>query len=196
LVKVSPLIWTAPFWAQGDLRRTELTTRGPDGIYTSKYDGYVNRDDPSPIIRHAEAVLNAAEANVRLGNAGEALVLLNSVRNRAIPAGTVPFTEAGLAGQEGGILQAILNEKRIEFLAEGIWWYDIHRLSGMGELPGIPPKVPSRSVNDISQYEEGVWGSEDLDHSLPYDNPQFIWPLPLQEIVNNPVLAGQQNPGY
>jgi len=195
LVKISPLIWTAPFWLEGDARR-EITTSNPDGIFTAKYTGYINRDDPAPIIRYAEAVLNAAEANARLGNAAEAVQLLNSVRNRAVPEGTAPYTAAGLAGQQGGVLQAIWNEKRIEFLAEGIWWYDIHRLSGLGDLPGIPPKVPSRSVNSINQYAPGVWTPNRLDHSLPYENPQFVWPIPLQEIVNNPVLAGQQNPGY
>lgn len=196
LVKISPLIWTAPFWLEGDSRR-EITSSNADGIFTAKYTGYINRDDPTPIIRYAEAVLNAAEANARLGNNGEATNLLNSVRSRAVPAGTAPYTAAGLAGQQGGVLQAIWNEKRIEFLAEGIWWYDIHRLSGLGELSGIPPKVPSRSVNSIELYEPGVWDDpEDLDHSLEYESNLFIWPLPLQEVVNNPVLAGQQNPGY
>jgi starch-binding outer membrane protein, SusD/RagB family len=195
LVKVSPLIWNEPFWLQGDLRRELLTTRGPDGIYTSKYDGYVNRDDPAPIIRYAEAVLNAAEAHARLGNLDQAVGLLNAVRNRSVPEGTPGYTAAGLGGQMG-IIQGIINEKRIEFLAEGVYWYDIHRLSGMGEMNGIPPKVPSRGVNDISQYQPGVFGPEDLDHSLPYSDPQFVWPIPLQEIINNPLLAGQQNPGY
>jgi len=195
LVKVSPLIWNEPFWLEGDLRRTELTTVGPDGIYTSKYDGYVNRDDPSPIIRYAEAVLNAAEAHARLGNVTEAVALLNSVRSRSVPEGTPPLV-AGELGDQMGVIDAIINEKRIEFLAEGVYWYDIHRLSGMGERNGIPPKAPSRGVNDISQYEPGVWGPEDLDHSLPYSDPQFVWPIPLQEIINNPTLAQQQNPGY
>ena len=196
LVKISPLIWVEPFWLEGDLRRTELTTSNPDGIFTSKYPSYILRDDPSPVIRYAEAVLNAAEANARLGNAEVAVALLNSVRNRSVPAGTAEYTAAGLAGEEGGIVQAIINEKRIEFLAEGIYWYDIHRLSGMGEKDGIPAKVPSRSVNSLAQYQPGFWGPEDLDHSLPYESTLFVWPLPLQEIVNNPLLAGQQNPGY
>lgn len=201
LVKISPLIWVAPFWVEGDIRRTELTSINPtgaqQGIFTTKYDSYINRDDPSPIIRYAEAVLNAAEANARLGNSDEAVELLNSVRSRAVPAGTAPYTAAGLGAQQGGIVQAIINEKRIEFLAEGIYWYDIHRLSGMGEKDGIPPKVPSRAVNNINQYQPGVWDDPDrLDHSLPYTAPQFIWPIPNQETVNNPVLAGQQNPGY
>jgi len=201
LVKISPLIWVEPFWLEGDLRRSELTSINPSGpqqgIFTTKYDGYINRDDPSPIIRYAEAVLNAAEANARLGNSEVAVTLLNSVRNRSVPAGTAPYTAAGLGAQPGGIVQAIINEKRIEFLAEGIAWYDIHRRSGMGEIPGIPPKVPSRSVNNINQYLPGVWSDPNsLDHSLPYTDPQFVWPIPLQEIVNNPLLAGQQNPGY
>jgi starch-binding outer membrane protein, SusD/RagB family len=193
LVKVSPLIWNAPFWLPEDRRRTTLTTSGPDGIYSGKYTGYINRDDPTPLFRYAEAVLNAAEANARLGNLDQAVNLLNSVRNRSIPAGAAPYTAGGLGGA-AGVLQAIWNEKRIEFLAEGVYWYDIHRLSGLGEIPGIPAKAASRSIGSIAQYEPGA--NITLDHALPYTSHLFIWPLPLQEVVNNPLLAGQQNPGY
>ncbi|WP_143959341.1 RagB/SusD family nutrient uptake outer membrane protein [Litoribacter populi] len=191
LVKISPLIWNEPFWVEDDLRRTELTTSSPDGYYTAKYTGYINRDDPTPLIRYAEVVLNAAEAHARLGDEATALTLLNSVRDRATPEGT-PSYDAGALPD--GVIQGIWNEKRIEFLAEGLWWYDIHRLSGMGELPGIPPKAASRSIGSIEQYEPDA--DITLDHSVPYSSNLFVWAIPLQEIVNNPLLAGQQNPGY
>jgi starch-binding outer membrane protein, SusD/RagB family len=193
LVKVSPLIWNVPFWLPEDARRTTLTTTGPQGIYTSKYTGYINRDDPTPMIRYAEAVLNAAEANARLGNLDVAVGLLNSVRDRSVPAGTPSFS-AGELGDMMGVLQAIWNERRIEFLAEGIYWYDIHRLSGSGDLPGIPGKAPSRSITSIDFYEPGA--NITPAHSLPFSSNLFVWPIPLQEIVNNPILAEQQNPGY
>ncbi|MBS9523473.1 RagB/SusD family nutrient uptake outer membrane protein [Litoribacter alkaliphilus] len=191
LVKISPVIWNAPFWLEGDARRTELTSSSDIGIFTSKYDDYINRGNPTPLIRYAEIVLIAAEAHARLGDEGQALELLNSVRDRAIPEGAASLTAGDLSD---GILQAIWNEKRVELLAEGAYWYDIHRLSGRGDMDGIPAKAPSRSITSIDFYAPDADIS--LDHSLPYSSNLFIWPIPLQEVVNNPVLAGQQNPGY
>ena len=32
--------------------------------------------------------------------------------------------------------------------------------------------------------------------AIPYANFRFIWPLPIEEINNNPTLKTQQNPGW
>ncbi|MBW3468095.1 RagB/SusD family nutrient uptake outer membrane protein [Arthrospiribacter ruber] len=199
LIKISPFFWNEDFWLEGDLRRTELTSSNEDGIYTAKYTGYIDRDDPTPLLRYAEAVLSAAEANARLGNLQEALALLNSVRDRAIPDDASSYTLADVGGNAEGLIEAILNEKRIEFLAEAIRWYDIHRLAGMGELDGVPAKTPSRAVTSIEFYDpEVLFGEDGLSptHSIAYDESIFLWPIPLQEVVNNPTLAQEQNPGY
>ena len=32
--------------------------------------------------------------------------------------------------------------------------------------------------------------------AIPYNATAFLWPIPQQEIKNNPTLAEQQNPGW
>lgn len=190
LVKISPVIWKADFWLADDLRRTELTTSSATGRFTAKYYTYGIYDDAVPLVRYAEVVLNAAEAHARLDQDDEAVAALNSVRDRALPDGAESYTVAGLGDD---LLQAILNERRIEFLAEGRRWSDIHRLSGEGLMDGIPLKAQTRSVTTIDQYADAT---VNMDHSLSYSSTNFIWPIPLEETLYNPILAAQQNPGY
>lgn len=193
LVKISPLIWRADFWHADDTRRSGLTARNAAGIYTAKYIDHVTRTDPNPILRYAEVALNAAEASAHQGDLGAAVDLLNSVRSRALPASVPAFTVAGLGG-EAGVLQAIYNERRIEFLAEGRRWADIHRLSGSGVMEGTPEKAISRSVTNIDFYTTDRAIS--TDYALEYDSHLFIWPIPLEEIQTNASAPIAQNPGY
>ena len=190
LVKISPVIWKASFWLEDDLRRTDLTSESGTGVFTTKYYRFGTNDDAVPLIRYAEVVLNAAEAHARLDENDDALELLNSVRDRALADPTDSYTLAGLGG---GLLDAIHNERRIEFLAEGKRWSDIHRLSGEGLMDGIPLKAQTRSVTTIDQYGNAT---VNMDHSLEYSSTTFIWPIPLEETLYNPILAAQQNPGY
>jgi hypothetical protein len=193
LVKVSPLIWRSNFWHPEDVRRSELTDRNAGGIYTLKYPDALTRTDPNPILRFAEVVLNAAEANARLGNNADAIQLLNSIRDRALPATVPSFTSADFASTDA-LLTAIFNERRIEFLAEGRRWADIHRLSGEGRMNGIPAKATSRSITSLDFYTTDR--AIPTDHSLPYTSNLFIWPIPIDEILNNSGTPIPQNPGY
>tara|TARA_R110002020_G_scaffold41799_2_gene122893 strand:- start:148 stop:1668 length:1521 start_codon:yes stop_codon:yes gene_type:complete len=193
LVKISPIIWRADFWNPEDTRRTLLTTRSDLGIFTDKYTDATTYSDPNNILRFAEVVLNAAEANARLGgaNTAAAVTLLNSVRSRALPASVPAYTVDGLGAN---LLTAIWNERRIEFLAEGRRWPDIHRLSGSGDMNGIPPKATSRSITSIEFYTTSI--AIPTDHSLAYSSDLFVWPIPLSELQNNNTAPIEQNPGY
>jgi hypothetical protein len=193
LVKISPLIWKAGFWHAEDTRRSSLTSRNASGIFTAKYIQYVTRTDPNTILRFSEVVLNAAEANAQLGNLDVAVALVNSVRDRALPDTVPSFTAAGLGGQ-AGILTAIYNERRIEFLAEGRRWSDIHRLSGAGIMAGVPVKAQSRGITNIDYYTTDR--VVPTDHAIQYSSHLFIWPIPLEEIQTNASAPIAQNPGY
>lgn len=199
LVKISPLIWRAPFWHPEDLRRSVrgaadgMVSQGPAGIFTNKYTDNVTFSDKSIIMRFSEVVLAAAEANARLGNLAPAVTLLNSVRSRALPATVAPYTVGSFANADA-LIDAIIQETRIEFLAEGRRFPNIHRLSGEGRMPGIPPKATSRSITGIAFYT-GT-GNIPTDHSLPYASHLFIWPIPLEEILTNNTAPLTQNPGY
>lgn len=193
LVKISPIIWKADFWHEEDRRRTELTTSSNTGIFTDKYQDATTYTDPNVILRFSEVVLNTAEAYVRLEEAQKGVDLLNSVRSRALPSSVPAFTVAGL-GSDENILNAIWNERRIEFLAEGRRFPDIHRLSGEGKMDGVPMKATSRSITSIDFYTTDK--VIPMDHAVPYTSNLFVWPIPLEELQTNNTAPIEQNPGY
>ncbi|WP_018477141.1 RagB/SusD family nutrient uptake outer membrane protein [Pontibacter roseus] len=192
LVSISPIIWNASFWPANDKRR-EITNTTARAIYTKKYRDATTQTDWSPIIRYAEVLLNVAEAEARTGGNDRALALLNAVRGRS-----TDQLYTGLTGD--ALVQAIVNERRIEFLAEGLRWKDIHRLAKEGKFgpAGIPAKVASANmkVEDFQAASGSVREAAIAYPFIPYDDFRFIWPLPISEINANPVLADQQNPGY
>jgi hypothetical protein len=201
LVSMSPIIWRNPAWLLDDRRREEgglIRTVG--GVkYTNKYKDNVTYTDPAPVIRYAEVLLNMAEAYARIpGSEGLALTTLNTVRNRSLAA---PATQAYVTANfltPASLVQAIITERRIEFAMEGRRWPDIHRLQNdnLAPIVGIPEKVangraPAAAFNLGTPYT-GPFGVE----AYAYSDKEFLWPIPQVEVNNNPILAGQQNPGW
>src|SRR5699024_959245 len=96
------------------------------------------------------------------------------------------------------IVEAIILERRIEFLMEGRRWGDIHRLQldDLAPISGIPAKV-ANGVPSPDSYEAASGNMPNTSVSaIPYDDYRFIWPLPITETSVNPQAAEQQNPGY
>lgn len=203
---ISPIIYNASFWKKNDLRRSELLQTADGKFYTKKYPNYINMDDWAPLLRYAEVLLNGAEAEARInGKTQRALDLLNAVRNRAVKETLQQYTLQSFANAEA-LIQAILDERRIEFLAEGRRWYDIHRLSTdpkfavktSNGVAGIPKKVNYGSIL-ASDYvpESGNVRAKLLTVSeIPSSDRRFVLPIPQKEIDANPVIASQQNEGW
>jgi len=210
LVNISPIIWRHPSWLVDDKRREDNSTENSKGTgmvftadgakYTLKYKDDVNHTDAAPIIRYAEVLLNMAEAHARKAAADPAasLALLNQVRNRSLanPA-TQAYTLADLP-TPADLVGAIIDERRIEFLMEGRRWADIQRLQGddLHPINGIPQKVANGPVPadayELGSPYPGPFGIS----AIPYDDYRFVWPIPQVEVVANPVLAAEQNPGW
>ncbi|MFD2248214.1 RagB/SusD family nutrient uptake outer membrane protein [Pontibacter ruber] len=190
LVAISPIIWNASFWPEKDARRA-ITTSTARAIYTNKYRDATTQSDWSPIVRYAEVLLNVAEAEARTGNNDRALALLNAVRGRS-----TDQLYTGITGDE--LVQAIINERRIEFLAEGMRWKDIHRLAKESKFApaGIPAKVAAANLKreDYVAASGTVRPDAIKIAAIPYEDFRFIWPLPISETSANPIL--EQNPGY
>jgi starch-binding outer membrane protein, SusD/RagB family len=206
IVGISPVIWNQPFFPANDFRKSaEMVTQdgatspGRGAMFSRKYADATARTDNAPIIRYAEVLLNAAEAIARTttGVDARALALLNAVRNRAVPAGPGRYTfESFTTNQQ--LLQAILNERRIEFLAEGMRWLDIHRLATdatVASPKGIPAKA-SRTITFTNLYTNNPATTFTMQAAVPYADFRFVWPMPIEEINNNPTLRTQQNPGW
>ena len=137
-----------------------------------------------------------------------AFQLYNAVRARANAAGTdANYDQISDFATGNALIQAIHNERRIEFLCEGLRWFDIHRLAQDATFNtwggGIPVKV-SRNLTNYRPYYTGLESTTttllatagNRHDAIPYSNYRFIWPIPNSEIILNPVLAQQQNPGY
>lgn len=203
LVRVSPIIWSDPDWKCTDLRRSLLyrTSGTPtNAVYTTKYRDYSTSSDAAPQIRYAEVLLTLAEAEARqaTGVSQRALDLLNAVRNRAVTTVAEQFTIASFT-TKNALIAAILKERRIEFLAEGKRWGDIHRLALDPDFApiaggGIPAKVGSGgAIASMFNCAGGVTISKAVA-AIPYSSFKFIWPIPIEETQQN--ANYDQNPGY
>lgn len=136
---------------------------GGDGtvnLWTHKWDDANNGDDAF-VLRLAEMYLIAAEGLARTDGEEQAQEYLNDVRERA---GASPISASG---QE--LIDAIIQERRIELAFEGDRRHDIVRL---GE--------------DLVSARGGT-----------APNEQRIFPIPSREIdVNDNLTENDQNPGY
>jgi hypothetical protein len=129
-------------WTAADARRGFNAVISGKPYLNTKYATASPFTDWAPIIRYSEVMLNLAEALART-NAGvnaRALALLNAVRQRSDPAVILaPLTQADL-------IAAILLERRIEFLGEGLRNFDLMRLLQTIPAKGsIPAKAPSET---------------------------------------------------
>jgi starch-binding outer membrane protein, SusD/RagB family len=218
LVAISPLIWNEPWFLETDERKSTTfvsfdenpagTTGGKGGLFTKKYTDVTGRSDNAPHLRYAEVLLNMAEAIQRQAGAGvdsRAFEMYNAVRSRSVDD---PATdEIGDFATGNDLIQAILNERRIEFLCEGLRWGDIHRLAQDATFNtwggGIPAKVSALLTNYRPLYtgdpatNASILSTPSQIHAaIPYSDFRFLWPIPNSETNLNPTLAAQQNPGW
>ena len=170
-----------------DDRRREVTfvteINGSAGSYNIRpfIQKYWDRDaEPTgngtandfPVIRYADVLLIYAEANNELGNAALAHEYINMVRKRARFNGTV--YENAVADYVGlnkdQMKEAIIKERRMEFVAEGQRWFDLVRTNTLeAKVPLAKPGVTPAARN-------------------------YKFPIPQYEIDLNPNLV--QNDGY
>ncbi len=207
IVAISPILWNQPFFPATDLRKSATavaqdgaSSPGRGGYFSRKYPDYVTKTDNAPIVRYAEVLLNVAEALARSGSGvdARAVTLLSAVRNRSVTTPANQYTAASFAATQD-LVKAIINERRPEFLAEGVRWLDVHRLSTDAvykQASGIPAKADNNITNFAPLYTNDATTSFKLQAAVPYSDYRFLWPIPAEEIVNNPTLAKQQNPGY
>lgn len=159
---IADLSWTAT-----DKRRTSFVVQSGSGTglryWLTKYKTGSPYTDYVPVIRYSEVLLNLAEARTRSTNTvdPQAVALLNAVRNRADAATT--FTVASFANSTA-LINAILKERRIEFLGEGLRNNDLMRL-----LQTIPAKGTAQLKN-------------------PSD-VGYIWPISATELALNTLMT-------
>lgn len=202
LVSLSPILYNASFVKADDKRRTSLMMQSDDdgAWYLDKYRSASQMSDYAPIIRYAEVLLTLAEAEARENGLNDKSVkLLNAVRSRSTDA------YPGFADKKG-LIQAILNERRIEFMGEGRRWEDIHRLALDEDFTtaGIPAKVSYSQMMVAMSEDETVYEAESgtvnpaliRPSAIAYADRRFVWPIPNSVITRNALLREQQNEGW
>ncbi len=197
LVRISPVSFNLKEWPADDARRA-LLVKDTRSYYTAKYTDYTNRSDNNPIIRYAEVILNLSEAEARIGTgvvSPRALALLNAIRGRGL---ATAVYSAGDFATKVDFVKAILVERRIEFLAEGRRWGDIHRLAPEAAYTtgGIPAKMAFGNATFVTYNFVTPPTLNRTIAAIPYSDYRFLWPIPADETSRNPTLAAQQNPGY
>lgn len=127
-----------------------------EGYYGRKFWRIASNDDNVIVIRLAEMYLNRAEAALRLGRgAAEVRADIDVVRERA---GLEPL--AATVDTQAELIQAIADERRVEFALEGYRLFDLRRLGllddVLGDVPALFP-IPQGQidVNPLLEQNEG-----------------------------------------
>lgn len=149
-----------------DARTGFLYTDDKGYTYCEKYNEYSTRYEWIPIFRYAEILLNFAECYYNLGKEDMARDCLKQVRTRSIPEADDPLVSYTETGDE--LWTAIDNERRWEFLTEGIRGYDISR----------------RAENYRHPLTDGGWTVV----ATPDNRTTYCWAFPLYETTVNTAL--------
>jgi hypothetical protein len=158
-LNASGILAASPLFPATDARRAFFYTVS-GGTYLGKYPSGTPFIDKAPVIRWSEVLLNLSEALARTtaGVDARSLALLNAVRRRSDAA----YTWAPADNTE--LVNAIMLERRIEFLGEGLRNSDIMRLNdifpGKGAVPAVGPA-------------SGV----------------YVWPIPANEMQTNALMT-------
>jgi len=139
------------------------TVSGSTKYFVGKWQSFTVQSDYAPVLRYAEVLLNYAEAIARSnGLTQQAVDLLNAVRTRSYTAGAYVI---GNFADATALINAILLERNLEFLGEGLRNMDIMRT-----LSTIPGKQSIQAV--------------------PTTSASYIWPIPDSEISTNKLMTG------
>lgn len=147
-----------------------------------------NSADDYPVIRYAEVLLTFAEAHIQ--NSGwdsDVTTALNDLRDRC----GMPNVPVAI-GSKQEALDFVRNERRIELAAEGHRFDDMRRYG----------KEYCAKVMTGTTYAPAVY-SKDQNKCIPYTLVEKKWgdrlmlmPIPQSAMDTNPLLRGDQNPGY
>lgn len=146
--------------------------------FMNKYpdaNGY-NSPDDIVLIRLADIILLAAEANNQLGNTTAATTELNQIRTRAGLPNTTATSQSDLA-------MAILNERQMELVFECTRWNDLQRADANGTL-----NIVTLMSTQVDSH------GNNLNYNMNPNKYQYIFPVPLEDMQLNKNLT--QNTGY
>lgn len=146
----------------------------------------VNLMNMPKTLRLSEMYFIAMESAMELGQEDVAKELLNTYMTNRMSDGKVPADATSATGAD--LVEYIRTQRGLEFIGEGFrisdlrrWHKGFNRASGAEyENSAISPLITAAGLNVV----------------YTSDDPRYTWPIPNDELVVNPQMAGQQNPGY
>ena len=173
-----------------------------DVLLIGKYKGRRAQSLPLqnniPIFRSADIYLSMAEARAAQGkfsaNSTDLDEILEQGQNGESVEGIIYFLRFKRSFDYNGISmpsitnaqsawKAILDERRVEFAFEGHRYLDMKRLGAKAGSPGFQRYSKDAVVNGTTA-------------GLPVTDHRMTLPIPTSELNSNPIIKGQQNPGY
>jgi len=153
---------------------------------------FIRQQVPWIYFRYAEILLNYAEASIELNELGDAVNVLNQIRQR----GGMPLFSAGLG--QAALRDEYRNERRVEMAFEEQRFFDVRRWM-------IAPAVLSKVAAGINVFLDGgnradrtTWRNyryvTDTIQARAWNNKMYFMPIRLDELNRNSLL--KQNPGY
>ena len=153
---------------------------------------FIRQQVPWVYFRYAEILLNYAEASIELNELGDAVTVLNQIRQR----GGMPLFSAGLG--QAALRDEYRNERRVEMAFEEQRFFDVRRWM-------IAPAVLSKVAAGINVFLDGgnrtdrtTWRNyryvTDTIQARAWNNKMYFMPIRLDELNRNSLL--KQNPGY
>jgi len=168
--------WLYTAFEADDTRKSNWIGKGSGGDYYFPYKYKMQNNsgttaiEHSIVIRLAEVYLIRAEAHAQLGELAEAILDLDTIRNRA---GLPLILDTNPAISKEDMLAAIYKERRVELFTEwGHRWIDLKRT---GQVDA--------AMTAIAASKNTIW-----------DPTKQLWPIPEKDVNNNRNL--KQNPGY
>ena len=151
---------------------------GNEALYTTNVNNLLNMGKP---FRLSETYLMLAEASYELGDATTANDALNTLRKNRYRS----YADKTYAGVE--LRDMIREERTKELIGEGFRMSDLRRW-GLGF---------SRDASYfIDPSVEEIFKAVDAAVTYAPNDYRYVWPIPSDELQNNPQIRGQQNPGY
>lgn len=149
-----------------DQRISKLVS-DPDGngyVYSKKFVDFGGHLDWLPLIRYSETQLNLAECYVnKADGTAKAKAALKAVRGKRIAAADDVFDVETLSG--GNLTTAVYNERRLEFICEGL-----------------------RGVDIIRRGESFVKKNSSIDITVAPSDNYYTWPIPDTETTYNKAI--------
>lgn len=185
-----------------DLRSDSTRDKGREdiGFFTKKYlatqqndtdrtgSDPLNFDNNYRAIRYADVLLMAAEAYANILNTAKAQEYLNEVRARAFGNNSQDYSAT-----EGSLLDAIIEERRLELAAEGHYFFDLVRTG--------KAKAAFDAYNAWVDAANPTWNAGDQVNNFTkinfQENKNEVFPIPLVEMeLANAIERWGQNKGY